>query len=79
MIFNAVLFSYIQHSDSMLYTHTYIYALKESACNAGDSGLISRSEKSPGERNDYLFQYSCLKNPMDRGTWWAIVHGLTKR
>ena len=35
---------------------------KESACNAGDPGFISGSERSPGERNGYLFQYSCLEN-----------------
>ena len=49
---------------------------KEPACNAGDPGLISESEKSPREGNGYPVQYSCLENPMDRGAWWAIVHGL---
>ena len=38
---------------------------KESACNAGDPGLISRSEMSPGEENGCLLQYSCLENPVD--------------
>ena len=33
---------------------------------------------SPGEGNGYLIQYSFLENPMDRGTWWATVHGLIK-
>ena len=50
---------------------------KESACNAGDLGLIPGSGRSPGERNGYPFQYSCLENPMDRGAWWATVHGVT--
>ena len=36
----------------------------------------SRSGKSPGEGS--LLQYCCLGNPMDRGAWWAIVHGVTK-
>ena len=45
---------------------------KESACNAGDLGLIPGSEKSPGEKNGKPLQYSCLGNPMDRGAWWAI-------
>ena len=49
---------------------------KEPACNAGDPGLISESEKSPTEGNGYPVQYSCLENPMDRGAWWAIVHGV---
>ena len=39
-------------------------------------GLIPMSGRSPGEGNDNPLQYSCLKNPMDRGFWWAIVHGV---
>ena len=50
---------------------------KESACNAGDPGSIPRSERSPGEENGNPLQYSYLGNPMDRGTWWATVHGVT--
>ena len=44
---------------------------KESACSAGDSGSIPGLVRSPGEGNSYLPQYSCLKNSMDRGAWWA--------
>ena len=51
---------------------------KESACNLGDLGLIPGLGRSPGEGNGNPFQYSCLENPMDRGTWQAIVHGVTK-
>ena len=51
---------------------------KESARNAGDPGSIPGSGKSPGEGNGNPLQYSCLGNPMDRGTWWATVHGVTK-
>ena len=47
---------------------------KESACNAGDLGLISGPRRSPGEGNRNPLQYSCLGNPMDRGAWWATVH-----
>ena len=50
---------------------------RESACNAGDPGSIPGSGKSPGEGNGNLPQYSCLENPMDRGAWWATVHGVT--
>ena len=50
---------------------------KESACNAGDLGLIPGSGRSPGEGNSNLLQYSCLGNPMDRGAWQAAVHGVT--
>ena len=52
---------------------------KEFACQAGDIGLISGSERSPGEGNGNPFQYSCLENPMDRGAWWATVHGVAKQ
>ena len=51
---------------------------KESACNAGDLGLIPGSGRSPGEGNGNPLQYSCLENPMDRGAWWAIVHGVAE-
>ena len=50
---------------------------KESACNSGDTGdvgSISRLEREPGEGNGNPLQYSCLKNPMNRG-WHATVHG----
>ena len=49
---------------------------KESACSAGDLGLIPGSGRSSVEGNGYpLLQYSYLKNPMDRGAWQATVHG----
>ena len=44
----------------------------------GDAGSIPGSGRSPGGRNDNLFQYSCVENPMNRGTWWATVHGVPK-
>ena len=51
---------------------------KESACNAQDPGSIPGLGRSPGEENDCPLQYSCLENSMDRGTWRATVHGVTK-
>ena len=51
---------------------------KESACNAGDVGLIPGLGIFPGEGNGNLPQYSCLENSMDRGAWWATVHGVAK-
>ena len=45
---------------------------KESACDAGDPGLIPGSGKIPGEGNGYLLQYSGLETSMDRGAWWEI-------
>ena len=46
--------------------------------HTGDKGLIPRWGRSPGERNGNPLQYSCLENPMDRGAWWATVHGVPK-
>ena len=47
--------------------------------NARDVGLIPASGKSPGEGNGNSLQYSCLENPMDRGAWQAMFHGVEKR
>ena len=41
-------------------------------------GLIPGSGRSRGEGNGNPLQHSCLENPMDRGTWQAIVHGVAK-
>ena len=43
-----------------------------------DAGLIPGSGRSPGGGHGNLFWYSCLENPMDRGAWWATVHGVAK-
>ena len=51
---------------------------KESACNAGDLGLITGLGRSPGGGHGNPLQYSCLENLMDRGDWWATVHGVAK-
>ena len=54
---------------------------KESASNVGDGGSIPGLERSLGEGNGYLFQYSCLENSMDRRDWWATGsqdHRITK-
>ena len=54
---------------------------KESTCkaeNAGDAGAIPGSGRSLGWGHGNPFQYSFLENPMNRGAWWAIVHGVTK-
>ena len=54
---------------------------KASACSvgdAGDSGSIPRSRRSPGGGNGNPLQYSCLENPMDRGAWQAVIHGVAK-
>ena len=51
---------------------------EETACNTGDMVLILGWGRSPGEGNDNPPQCSSLGNPMDRGAWWATVHGVPK-
>ena len=51
---------------------------KESACNAGNLGSIPGLGRSPGGGHGNPFQYSCLKNPMDRGAWRATVYSIAK-
>ena len=55
--------------------------VKNLPANVGDirdSGLIPGLGRSPGAGNGNPLQYSCLENPMDRGAWWATVHGVAK-
>ena len=55
--------------------------IKNPPASAGatrDVGLVSGSGRSPGEGNGNSLQYSCLENPMDRGAWQAIVHGVAQ-
>ena len=47
-----------------------------SAGDTRDCGSSPRSGKSLGEKHGDPLQYSCLENPMDRGAWWATVHGV---
>ena len=53
--------------------------VKRLAYNARDLGSIPGSGRSSGEGNGNPLWYSCLENPMDRGGWWATVHGVAKR
>ena len=56
-------------------------AVKNLFANAGDSGdagSIPGSERSPGGGNGNPPQYSCLENPIERGAWWATVHGVAE-
>ena len=53
-------------------------AKKNPPVNVGHTGSIPGSGRSPGGRNGNPLQYSCLENPMDRGTWQATVHGVSQ-
>ena len=65
-------------------THSSILGLpggsdsKEFACYVGGLSSIPGLGRSPGEGNGYPLQYSCMENPVDRGAWWATVHGVTE-
>ena len=48
------------------------------AGNEGHAGSVLGLGRSPGEGHGNPLQYPCLENPMDRGAWWATVHGVTK-
>ena len=51
--------------------------VKNPPASAGDTGSVPELGRSAGEGNDNPLQY-CLKNPIDRATWWAAVHGVAK-
>ena len=82
----GVLKTLLQHhsSKASILRHSAFFGLprwlscKESTCNAGDPGSIPGSGRSPGKGNGNPLQDSCLENPMDRGAWWATVHGVSK-
>ena len=52
--------------------------VKNPPANAGDIGPILGSRRSPGEGNCNPLQHSCLGTPIDRGAWWATLHGVAE-
>ena len=52
--------------------------VKNSPAKAGDMGSVPGLGRSSGEGDGYPLQYFCLETSMDRGAWWATVHGVTK-
>ena len=76
-------YSAIKNDDILLFATMWVVflgglAVKNSPANAGDMGSIPGLGRSPGEENDNPLQFSCLGNPMNRGAWWATVHGVMK-
>ena len=68
-----------------IYTHIYtsqvalvVENLPANAQDIKDAGSIPGSERSPGEGHVNPVQYSCLENPMNRGTWQATIHRISK-
>ena len=52
--------------------------VKNLPAKAGDLEAIPGLGRSPGKPNDYPLQYSGLENSMERGAWWAAVHGVAE-
>ena len=52
--------------------------VKNLPVHVGDAGSIPRPETAPGGGHGDPVQYACLENPMDRGAWWAAVHGVAR-
>ena len=77
------------HTHTHIHTHIFVHlysasqmalVVKNLPANAGgirDMGLISGSGRSPGGGHGNPLQYSCLENLMNRGAWWATIHGIT--
>ena len=57
---------------------TVVKNLASNAGDARDAGLIPGLRRYPGEGSGHPLHYSCLENSMDRGAWWAMVHGVSK-
>ena len=72
------MYTYIKFQDVYFRDFPCSSAGKESACHAEDPGSIPGSGRSSGEGNGNPLQYSCLENPMDRGAWQAMVHGVAR-
>ena len=71
----------VWHNLATEHTAQLVPVVKNPPANAGDArdlGSISGWERSPGGGNAKPLQYSYLENPMDRGAWWATVHGVAK-
>ena len=66
------------YSVTFIWVSLVAQMVKNPPDNAGDPGSILGLGRSPGEENGNPLQYSCLENPMDRGSWQLTVHGVAK-
>ena len=62
----------------IIWTSVMAQMIKDFTCIAEDLALTPGPGRYLGEWNDYPLHYSCLENSMDRGAWWATVHGFVK-
>ena len=63
----------------LLFTLKLVKVVKNLPASAEDMGSTPELGRSPEGEHGNRLQYSCLENPMNRGTWWATVHGVAKR
>ena len=82
-VFNKITHvQYVLAKCACYHVHTWGFpggsVVKNPCINPGDLGLIPRLGRSPGGGHGNPLQYSCLETPLDRGAWWATVHGVTK-
>ena len=66
------------HFYHQFISKTWVSQVSQMVKNAGDRGSVPGLGRSPGEENGNPLQYSCLENSMDKGVWWATVHGVKK-
>ena len=81
MSFSEIAYLFAQMLASLFGGFPSGAVVKNPPANAGDArdvSLIPGTGRSPDVGNGNPLQYSCLGNPMDRGAWWAIVHGVPK-
>ena len=76
-LFLKLALSYLTQNQAVFWASGWLSG-KESTCNAGDPRLIPGLGRSAGGGNGNPLQYSCLKNPFDRGAWWVTVHGVAE-
>ena len=79
-IFATITGATLKHTKPACYGLKCVFPkmVKNLPANAGDASLISGWGRSPGGRHGNPLWYSCLENPMDRGSWRALVHGVSK-
>ena len=79
-VMSGTLLSHEKEGNSVICNNTALVLknLPASAGDAKDVGSIPGSGRSPGGGQGSPLHYSCLENPMNRGAWWATVHGVTR-
>ena len=65
--------------DAFMYVGIVVAQMVKNHLQSRRPGFDPRLGRSPGERHGNPLQYSCLENPMDRGAWWATIHGVSRK